>query len=168
MLDDYRTHAAERQALGIPPRPLNPAQLAEVIDALCAGDRAGANDGEAGLLDLLANRVSPGVGEASRLKAQFLARVSGGQVSVGGLEPAGAVRLLGTMVGGYNVAPLVALLDHPLLGALAAEQLSRLIFVLDSVGALDHQGPGRPRRRHRRPSRLGRPGLAGPLAAPGG
>ncbi len=136
MLDDYRTHAAERQVLGIPPRPLNPAQLGEVIDALCAGDRAGANDGEAGLLDLLANRVSPGVGEPSRLKAQFLARVSGGQLSVGGLEPAGAVRLLGTMVGGYNVAPLVALLDHPLLGALAAEQLSRLIFVLDSVGAL--------------------------------
>ena len=139
-----------------------------MIDALCAGDRAGANDGEAGLLDLLANRVSPGVGEASRLKAQFLARVSGGQVSLGGLEPAGAVRLLGTMVGGYNVAPLVALLDHPLLGALAAEQLSRLIFVLDSVGALTtkaragHAGATAVLR-----ACLGRPGLAGPLAAPG-
>ena len=145
-----------------------------MIDALCAGDRAGADHGprardeQPGLLDLLANRVAPGVGEASRLKAQFLAGVSGGEVSLGGLEPAGAVRLLGTMVGGYNVAPLVALLDHPVLGALAAEQLSRLIFVLDSLDVLAHQSPGRPRRRHRRPSRLGRPGLAGPLAASGG
>ena len=142
MLDDYRTHVAERQALGIPPQVLNPAQLAEVIDALSAGDRAGADHGprardeQPDLLDLLAHRVAPGVGEAARLKAQFLAGVSGGEVSVGGLEPAGAVRLLGTMVGGYNVAPLVALLDHPVLGALAAEQLSRLIFVLDSLDVL--------------------------------
>ena len=141
MLDDYRTHEAERAALGIPPRPLSPIQVAEVTDALAAVPAAGGDT--TSLLDLLAHRVSPGVGEPARLKAAFLSDVARGVRPVAGLAPAEAVGLLGTMLGGYNVPPLVQLLDEEVLGELAAEQLAAMILVFDSFGDIvDKAGRG--------------------------
>src|SRR5580658_5053119 len=103
MLDEYRIHEAERAALGIPPRPLSAAQTESVVAALTAPpDEAGP------LLGLLTNRVSPGVGEAAEVKARFLAGVTRGVPACPSLDPAAAVRLLGTMLGGYNILPLVA------------------------------------------------------------
>jgi aconitate hydratase 2 / 2-methylisocitrate dehydratase len=137
MLDEYRNQEAERADLGIPPRPLSPAEVEEVVGALAGSDRGLVTAGEAAvLLDLLTARVSPGVGEPARLKAAFLGDVSRGIRAVAGLTPADAVRLLGTMLGGYNVLPLVELLDDPALGELAGDQLASMIFVFDSFGEI--------------------------------
>lgn len=158
MLDDYRTHEAERATLGIPPRPLSPAQVAEVIQALTHTSHPSHTPhtphttdppDPSSLLDLLAHRVSPGVGEPARLKAAFLSDVARGARTATDVTAPDAVRLLGTMLGGYNVPPLVELLDHPSLGELAAEQLASMILVFDSLGDIVAQANGgsRPARR---------------------
>jgi aconitate hydratase 2/2-methylisocitrate dehydratase len=127
MLNAYRHHAAERAALGLPPLPLNAAQtaaLAELLKAPPAGE-------ETFLLDLLENRVPAGVDEAAYVKAAFLADVTRGKASSPLLGREKAVRLLGTMLGGYNVGPLIELLDSDLADA-AATALSGIILVFDA------------------------------------
>ncbi len=120
-------HAA-RAALGIPPRPLSAADVASLVAQLPAarGNRARA------LVQQLAARVPPGVDDAARAKAAFLAGVARGELACAALHPAAAVELLGGMGGGYNVAVLVALLDHRSLGSLAAEQLADTVLVHDA------------------------------------
>ena len=102
-LADYRAHAAERAALGIPPLPLSAQQVAELIE-LIKSPPAGE---DAFLLDLLTHRVPPGVDDAAKVKASFLAAVAHGDLKVGLVSKAKATELLGTMVGGYNVHPLI-------------------------------------------------------------
>lgn len=128
VLDDYRSDAAERAELGVPPRPLDAAQVEEAVTALASG----ADDN--GLLDLIIHRVSPGVADAARAKADFLGAVARGQATCRGLSRATAVSMLGTMAGGYCVRPLVELLDEAHLGPLAARALSRLLLVSDVFG----------------------------------
>jgi aconitate hydratase 2/2-methylisocitrate dehydratase len=99
MLKAYRDHAAERAALGIPPLPLSAQQTAELIE-LVKAPPAGE---EAFLMDLLTHRVPPGVDDAAKVKASFLAAVAHGDISVGLVSKSKATELLGTMVGGYNV-----------------------------------------------------------------
>jgi aconitate hydratase 2/2-methylisocitrate dehydratase len=127
MLQAYRQHAAERAALGIPPVPLDAKQVAaliELIKAPPAGE-------ERFLLDLLTHRVPPGVDDAAKVKASFLAAVAHGDLSVALISQAKATELLGTMVGGYNVHPLIELLDKPAVAPIAAEALKKTLLMFD-------------------------------------
>jgi aconitate hydratase 2/2-methylisocitrate dehydratase len=128
MLKAYRDHAAERAALGIPALPLSAGQTAALIE-LIKNPPAGENPAE--LLDLLARRVPPGVDDAAKVKASFLAAVAHGQLQVGLIDRARATELLGTMVGGYNVHPLIELLDDAQVAPIAAEGLKKTLLMFD-------------------------------------
>lgn len=128
MLEAYRQHVAERAALGIPPLPLDAAQT----DALVALLKAPPAGEQETLLDLLTNRVPPGVDEAAYVKAGFLAAVARGEASSPLVDRQKAVELLGTMLGGYNIQPLIELLDDAELGGLAADQLKFTLLMFDA------------------------------------
>ncbi|QBK05797.1 bifunctional aconitate hydratase 2/2-methylisocitrate dehydratase [Hylemonella gracilis] len=127
MLQAYRAHVAERAALGIPPLPLTAKQVAELIE-LIKTPPAGE---DAFLLDLLTHRVPPGVDDAAKVKASFLAAVAHGDIKVGLISKAKATELLGTMVGGYNVHPLIELLDDAEVAGVAAEGLKKTLLMFD-------------------------------------
>lgn len=126
-LTDYRAHVAERAALGIPPLPLDAKQVAALIE-LIKNPPAGE---DAFLLDLLTHRVPPGVDDAAKVKASFLAAVAHGDIQVGLISKAKATELLGTMVGGYNVHPLIELLDDAEVAGVAAEGLKKTLLMFD-------------------------------------
>lgn len=128
MLEEYRKHVGEREASGLVPQPLTAewtSQLVELIKSPIKGE-------EGYLLDLLANRVPAGVDEAAYVKAGFLAAIAKGEAHSPILSAENAVELLGTMLGGYNVSPLVDLLDHPALSGKAQEALSRTLLIFDA------------------------------------
>ncbi len=127
MLAAYRQHAAERAALGIPPLPLDAKQTAALIE-LIKSPPAGE---EAFLLDLLTHRVPPGVDDAAKVKASFLAAVAHGDLTVALVSKAKATELLGTMVGGYNVKPLIELLDDAAVAPIAATALKKTLLMFD-------------------------------------
>jgi len=127
MLQAYRAHAAERAALGIPPLPLDAKQTSELIE-LIKNPPAGE---EAFLLELLTYRVPPGVDDAAKVKASFLAAIAHGDIKVGLISRAKATELLGTMVGGYNVHPLIELLDDAEVAGVAAEGLKKTLLMFD-------------------------------------
>ncbi|MDO4440816.1 MAG: bifunctional aconitate hydratase 2/2-methylisocitrate dehydratase [Moraxella sp.] len=128
MLTEYRAHVAEREALGVPPQPLTDAQIADLVELL-KNPPAGE---EAYLVDLLENRVPAGVDQAAYVKAAFLNAIVKGETTSPLVSKERAVYLLGTMLGGYNVAPLVELLDNAELGGLAAEALKKTLLVFDA------------------------------------
>ncbi|MDH7451741.1 bifunctional aconitate hydratase 2/2-methylisocitrate dehydratase [Luteimonas composti] len=128
MLEAYRHHVAERAALGIPPLPLSAQQTADAIE-LVKNPPAGE---EAFLVDLLTNRVPAGVDDAAKVKASYLAAVAFGTESTPLISRERATELLGTMLGGYNVAPLIELLDDAAVGAIAAEGLKKTLLVFDA------------------------------------
>ena len=127
MLQVYRTHVAERAALGIPPLPLSAKQTAEVIELL-KSPPAGE---EATLVDLITHRVPAGVDDAAKVKASYLAAVAHGTETCKLISRAQATTLLGTMLGGYNISPLVALLDDKDVAAEAAEGLKKTLLMFD-------------------------------------
>ena len=127
MLQTYREHVAERAALGIPPLPLSAQQTSELIE-LIKNPPAGE---EQFLLDLLTHRVPPGVDDAAKVKASFLSAVAHGDLQVALISRAKATELLGTMVGGYNVKPLIDLLDDAEVGTIAAEGLKKTLLMFD-------------------------------------
>jgi aconitate hydratase 2/2-methylisocitrate dehydratase len=127
MLEAYRAHVAERAALGIPPLPLDAKQTSDLIE-LIKNPPAGE---DAFLLDLLTHRVPPGVDDAAKVKASFLAAVAHGDVTVKLVSKAKATELLGTMVGGYNVKPLIDLLDDAEVAAVAAAALKKTLLMFD-------------------------------------
>ena len=128
MLDAYRKHQAEREAQGIPALPLNPQQVAELIELLKAPP-AGDEDT---LVHLITHRVPPGVDEAAYVKAGFLAAIIKGDASSPLIDKTHAIRLLGDMHGGYNIATLVELLDDPQLANQAAEELKTTLLMFDA------------------------------------
>jgi len=128
MLAAYRQHAAERAALGIPPLPLTAQQTADVIELL----KAPPAGEESFLLDLLVQRVPAGVDDAAKVKASYLAALAFGSEVNPLISRARATELLGTMLGGYNVAPLVQLLDDAEVGAVAADALKHTLLVFDA------------------------------------
>ncbi len=128
MLEAYRQHVEERAKEGVPPLPLNAEQTAQLVELL---KNPPAGEEEA-VKDLLVNQVPPGVDDASKVKAEFLAEVAKGAVSCPLIDRKEAVQLLGTMIGGYNVAPLVDLLDDADLADTAVEALSSTLLVYDS------------------------------------
>ncbi|WP_431257951.1 bifunctional aconitate hydratase 2/2-methylisocitrate dehydratase [Roseateles chitinivorans] len=127
MLQAYRQHEAERAALGIPPLPLDAKQVAELIELI----KAPPAGEDAFLLDLLTHRVPPGVDDAAKVKASFLAAVAHGDLLVGLISKAKATELLGTMVGGYNVHPLIELLDDAEVAGVAAAGLKKTLLMFD-------------------------------------
>jgi aconitate hydratase 2/2-methylisocitrate dehydratase len=128
VLEAYRKHVEERAADGLPPLPLSAEQTADLVE-LIKNPPAGE---EAFLLDLLTNRVPPGVDQAAYVKAAFLADVAKGEVACRLIDPLEATRLLGTMLGGYNIQPLIALLDREDTAETAAEALSGTLLVYDA------------------------------------
>ncbi len=128
MLDAYGKHVKEREAMGVVPRPLSAQQVAELVDLFKNPAQA---DHET-LLDLLKNRIPPGVDEAAYVKAAFLADVVKGDVSTPLLSREEGTKLLGTMQGGYNIEPLVDLLDDKDLAELAGDALSQTLLIFDA------------------------------------
>ncbi len=128
MLDAYRAHAAERAEQGIPPLPLSAEQVSELIELL-KNPPAGE---DSFLRDLLTNRVPPGVDDAAYVKAAFLADIAKGETACGLISKTKAIELLGTMLGGYNIMPLVELLDDAELAAAAAEELKGTLLMFDA------------------------------------
>ncbi|MBM5813602.1 MAG: bifunctional aconitate hydratase 2/2-methylisocitrate dehydratase [Cyanobacteria bacterium M_DeepCast_100m_m1_067] len=129
-LSSYRAAAAEREALGIPALPLNAEQtqaLTELLQAPPAGE-------ESFLLHLLSERIPPGVDEAAYVKADWLSAVAEGKTASPLVSPVEAVHLLATMIGGYNVGALIALLESadPAIAEAAATGLSRTLLVYDA------------------------------------
>lgn len=117
MLEAYRAHVAERAALGIPPLPLSKQQATELVELL-KNPPAGE---EAFLVELLTYRVPAGVDDAAKVKAEFLARVAKGEEACALVSRAKATELLGTMLGGFNIKPMIDLLADAEVGAVAAE-----------------------------------------------
>jgi aconitate hydratase 2/2-methylisocitrate dehydratase len=128
VLEAYRKHVEERAAEGVPPKPLNEQQVAELVLLL----KNPPQGEEAFLVDLLENRIPPGVDQAAYVKAAFLADVAKGKATSPLVTRVHATQLLGTMQGGYNVAPLVDLLDDAECGATAAEALKGTLLVFDA------------------------------------
>jgi aconitate hydratase 2/2-methylisocitrate dehydratase len=129
VLESYRKHVEERAAEGVPPKPLDAQQVAALVE-LMKSPPPGEGDF---LLELLSQRVPPGVDEAAYVKAGFLAAIAKGETSSPLIEPVKAVELLGTMLGGYNVEPLIQLLDDARLGPTAAKALSHTLLIFDSL-----------------------------------
>ncbi|MCK9984034.1 MAG: aconitate hydratase 2 / 2-methylisocitrate dehydratase [Azoarcus sp.] len=127
MLEAYRAHVAERAALGIPPLPLSKQQTEDLV-ALLKNPPKGE---EAFLVELLTYRVPAGVDDAAKVKAAFLAKLSKGEESCALVSRAKATELLGTMLGGYNVKPLIDLLADAEVGTVAAEGLKKTLLVFD-------------------------------------
>ncbi len=128
MLEAYREHVAEREALGIPPKPLNAEQTAALVELL-KNPPAGE---EETLVYLLENRIPPGVDEAAYVKAAFLSAIVKGEATSPLIDKKKAVQLLGMMQGGYNIATLVDLLDDSELAELAGEELKHTLLMFDA------------------------------------
>lgn len=128
MLNAYRQHVAERAALGIPPLPLSAQQTADLIELL-----KNPPAGEASfLVDLIANRVPAGVDDAAKVKASYLAAVAFGTEKSPLITREKATELLGTMLGGYNIHPLIELLDDAQVGGIAANALKKTLLMFDA------------------------------------
>ncbi len=128
MLEAYRQHVAERAALGIPPLPLTAQQTADLIELLKAPP---AGEGAA-LVELLTHRVPAGVDDAAKVKASYLAAVALGTEKCALISRSKATELLGTMLGGYNIGPMVELLDDAEVGKVAAEGLKKTLLMFDA------------------------------------
>lgn len=128
MLEAYREHVAERAALGIPPKPLTPEQVADLVELL----KAPPAGEEQTLLELISDRVPPGVDEAAYVKAGFLSAIVDGSAHSPLIDKSRAVSLLGNMHGGYNIVSLVDLLDDSELAAKAATELKHTLLMFDA------------------------------------
>ena len=127
MLKAYRDHVAERAALGIPPLPLSAKQTGELIELLKNPPKGE----EATLVELITYRVPAGVDDAAKVKASYLAAVSLGKEKTPLISRETATQLLGTMLGGYNISPLIDLLGDAAVGGIAAEGLKKTLLMFD-------------------------------------
>ncbi|MGB2222013.1 bifunctional aconitate hydratase 2/2-methylisocitrate dehydratase [Neptunomonas phycophila] len=128
MLEAYRKHVEERAAEGVPPKPLDADQTASLVELL-KNPPAGE---EEFLVDLLSNRVPAGVDQAAYVKAGFLAAIAKGEATSPLISKVKAVELLGTMLGGYNIQPLIAALDDNELAETAVHALSHTLLMFDA------------------------------------
>ena len=128
MLVEYREHVNKRKSQNIPPKPLNADQTSDLVKLLKNPPKGEENF----LLDLISNRVPPGVDEAAYVKASFLSAIATAKDHSPIISRELSVKLLGQMLGGYNVATLVELLDDEYMQECAAEQLKSTILVFDA------------------------------------
>ena len=131
-IEDYKAHVAEREALGVPPLPLSAKQTAEVIELIkkdCTDE----------LLDLLTNRVAPGVDDAAYVKAAFLNDLAAQNHTVAAITPEKAIQMLGMMLGGYNVKPMIDALSssNNLVVKEAIIALSKTLLVYDAFNDVE-------------------------------
>jgi aconitate hydratase 2/2-methylisocitrate dehydratase len=127
MLKAYRDHVAERAALGIPPLPLSAQQTSELIELLKNPPKGE----ESTLVELITYRVPAGVDDAAKVKASYLAAVAFGKEKTPLITRETATQLLGTMLGGYNISPLIDLLDDAAVGKIAADGLKKTLLMFD-------------------------------------
>ncbi len=127
MLQAYRAHVAERAALGIPPLPLSAKQTGELIELLKNPPKGE----EQTLVELITHRVPAGVDDAAKVKASYLAAVAHGTEKCALISREKATELLGTMLGGYNLTPLIDLLDDAAVAAVAAVGLKKTLLMFD-------------------------------------
>ncbi len=128
MLEAYRKHVEERAAEGVVAKPLDAEQTAALVELVKNPPKGE----EEFILELLADRIPPGVDEAAYVKAGFLAAITTGETNSPILSDERAAELLGTMQGGYNIEPLLKLLDNDKLGAIAVKALSGTLLMFDS------------------------------------
>ncbi len=128
MLEAYRQHVKERADQGVVPQPLSPEQTAALVELLKtppAGE-------DAFILDLITNRIPAGVDQAAYVKAGFLAAITKGEAESPLIDKIKAVELLGTMLGGYNIVPLIDCLDDDALAPAAVKALSHTLLMFDA------------------------------------
>ncbi|MPW35008.1 bifunctional aconitate hydratase 2/2-methylisocitrate dehydratase [Vibrio sp. B1Z05] len=128
MLEAYRNHIAERAEQGVVPKPLDAEQVAALVELL----KNPPQGEDTFILDLLENRIPPGVDEAAYVKASFLTAVTKGDVISPLVSKQKAAELLGTMLGGYNIEPLISLLDDAELAPIATKALSHTLLMFDA------------------------------------
>lgn len=128
-MENYKTHCDERAALGVPPLALDKNQVSEVVELLRAEKKANAE-----LADLLENRVNPGVDDGAKVKAEYLAKILDGSEECASISRLDAVRMLGKMLGGYNVKPLIDALgaDDTSVAKAAANELKNTLLVYEA------------------------------------
>jgi aconitate hydratase 2/2-methylisocitrate dehydratase len=128
VLESYRQHVADRDAEGLPPLALDANQVADLVKLI---KNPPAGEGEF-LVDLLVHRVPPGVDQAAYVKAAFLADVAKEKTQCGLISAVRATEILGTMLGGYNIQPLIDLLDSDTASDAAATALSHSLLIYDA------------------------------------
>ena len=127
MLEAYRQHVTERAAIGVPPLPLNAKQTEQLVELIKNPPKGE----EALLVELITHRIPAGVDNAAKVKASYLAAVAHGTEKTSLLSRERATELLGTMLGGYNISPMVDLLDDEVVGKIAAEGLKKTLLMFD-------------------------------------
>ncbi len=143
LIEEYKAHTKEREALGVPPLPLNAKQVAELVELLKADKIVE----EEYLLDLLENRVPAGVDDAAYVKAAFLNAIVQDDAHSHAIDKVKAVKILGKMLGGFNVGPLIEALkhNHVEVAQAAADELKNTILIYDSFNdvkeLMDHGNP---------------------------
>jgi aconitate hydratase 2/2-methylisocitrate dehydratase len=128
VLQEYQKHVEERAAEGLPPLPLDAKQVSDIIEGL----KQPQNTDREALLDLLVHRVPPGVDKSAYVKAGFLAAIAKQETQCDLITPVYATELLGTMMGGYNIQPLIELLDYDATAEAAEKALSKIVMVYDA------------------------------------
>ncbi len=128
MLEAYRKHVEERAAENLPPLALDAQQVAELIELI----KSPGNENPQELMDLLVHRVPPGVDQAAYVKAAFLADIAKGSVACELITREYATELLGTMLGGYNIQPLIECLDDDVTAPTAVKALSHTLLIYDA------------------------------------
>jgi len=128
MLENYKEHVEERLGQGIPPLPLNAEQVSELVELL----KSPPSGEEEYILDLITNRTPAGVDPAAYVKAAFLTAIAKGETNSPLIDKKHATKLLGTMLGGYNVESLLGLLEDEEVGSLAAEGLSKTLLMFNA------------------------------------
>ena len=131
MINEYKLHVQERAEQNIPPLPLDTEQTAALVDLLKNN-----HDESEFLLELLKERVPAGVDQAAYVKAGFLADITTDKTQSPYIEKVEAVKILGTMLGGYNIQPLIACLSIDGLGDAAAKALSRTLLIFDAFNEI--------------------------------
>jgi aconitate hydratase 2/2-methylisocitrate dehydratase len=131
MINEYKLHVQERAEQNIPPLPLDTEQTAALVDLLKNN-----HDESEFLLELLKERVPAGVDQAAYVKAGFLADITTDKTQSPYIEKVEAVKILGTMLGGYNIQPLIACLSVDGLGDAAAKALSRTLLIFDAFNEI--------------------------------
>lgn len=133
-MEEYKAHVIEREKLGVPPLPLSAEQTAALIEMIKAGE----GDMEQNI-DLITNRVSPGVDDAAYVKAAFLNDVASEKVTISAISPADAVKIMGMMLGGYNVKPIIDALNSAKSDVVEAakEALKHTLLVYDAFNDVE-------------------------------
>ena len=131
MLNEYKKHEQERAEQNIPPLPLDPDQTSQLVDLLKSN-----HDESDLLIHLLKERVPAGVDQSAYVKAAFLADITTGESSSPYITKLEAVKVLGTMLGGYNIQPLIECLKIDELGDAAADALSRTLLIFDAFNEI--------------------------------